>query len=111
MDIGQTFLHQSEDNELHIAWQSPKFQRNVKLNGQTATVEKALYVPGNGGIQPVFIQQGWMQQVGGRADLAMQLLNRFLDRFDFRSNVGSVPSRVNATSSCVPSLRLRTVSK
>src|ERR1700721_1282871 len=99
MYVRQTFLHQAKDHQFHIVRQSPKVLRNIDANVQAAAFKKSLQIPADGRMESVLIQKRRMQQVRGRANLAVQLLNDVLDLFHFDRNFGgTAPGFLNDLS-------------
>jgi len=58
MNVGQTFLHQTEYDDFHFGWESAEMIRNLQINLQIATLRKTLHVPIQCGRNAGFIHRG-----------------------------------------------------
>ncbi len=67
MNVCQAFLHKAEYDEFHFGGKSSEIVRNLQINFQTAALRKTLHVPTQCGRNSGFIQQRWMQKIGGCA--------------------------------------------
>ena len=74
-DVAEAFLHDAEQRQLDFVGRSFEIGRRVERDVNAAALREALGVFADGGGQPQFIQQRWMQQVGMGADFLRTLLD------------------------------------
>ncbi len=63
MNVGETFLHQTENHQLHIRGQSIEILRNDELNINSTAFFCAVNVPAERSGKSSFVQERGMQKV------------------------------------------------
>src|ERR1700687_987496 len=75
MDVGQTLLHNPEQTQLIVLWQSLPICRKFQVCGDIAPLRESVDEPFQRGMQSHFILQRWMKQIRYSANVCRNLLN------------------------------------
>lgn len=67
VNVGEAFLHHAENRGFRFPWQTPEIFREIQVDLDLAAQREAIHIPAQGGGEPRFVEQRWMQQVRNRA--------------------------------------------
>ena len=82
MDVGQSFLHQTEYDKFHVGSKPFKIAGNIERDIQPASLLYPLHVPAQRRCQSALIEQRGVQQIRGGANLLGQVLDQILNILD-----------------------------
>ena len=76
MNVGQAFLHHTENRCLRLSWQTPEILGKIQVDSNFAAQRETIDVPAKSGRQAGFVEQWRMQQVRNRAHFGGHLVNQ-----------------------------------
>ena len=76
MDVCKALLRNPEQTQLMVLWQSLPIRREFQFRGDFAPLSESVDVPLQSGIQPHFVQQRWMKQIGHRTNISRNLFDQ-----------------------------------
>ena len=88
VDVGERFLHDTEECSLHVCREAAEVGREFQLNVDLAALGKTLDVPAQSRGQSQLIEQGRVKQVGDGAQFLGELLNQLETLANAAGNLG-----------------------